>query len=153
MAVKHNDTTERDMSSTGQVPATSTPSWVNIPAFKSLPSVTGRVELVLFGWALLLYRRNYGTDVHFTCKLCDGEGLKYSAFDMRTKEMHWDAGDALSLVLQKAQAYIRANVHLVGLPDAANCTFFLNDENAPSDQTLGTSTEKCESSITWVSAS
>jgi hypothetical protein len=152
MAVKNNDaTTESDLLKE-QVPTSVTPSWVNIPAFESLHTKTDKVELVIFCWALLLYRRNYSADVHFTWKSRDREGQTYSAYDMRTEDMHWDKNDLLSVVLQKTQAFIRENLGLEDLADRKNCTFLLNDEYAPRDEPLRISADQGENSMLWVSA-
>lgn len=151
MAVQQSETTNSSVLLKEQAKTTVKPVWFDIPAFKSLPTEIDRVELVIFGWALLLFRRNYGADITFTWKLRDDKGRTCSAFDMRTKDMQWRATDPLSLVLNKMQDYMRVDCPSENLTGAESCTIFLNDEDSPNAENLGMLADKCDNSMQWVS--
>ncbi|KAK2599049.1 hypothetical protein QQS21_005516 [Conoideocrella luteorostrata] len=147
MAINHAEATENDALSNKRIESSEKHHWFPIPVFKHLKPEFSDLDVLLFSWALLLYRQNYGVGVHFTCKLRCEQNPRFEQFDVKTEDLQWDVNNSLSSALRQTQAYVRSQPFLHDSPYPDGYTVFLNDEGRP--DALAGFPEKSLREMTW----
>jgi hypothetical protein len=119
--------------------------WYGVPAFRDLRPGVSELELVIFSWTLLLYRRNHGADIHFSyASSYEGQPTGYIV-DVETEALQWDGNSSLAALLEQSQTSVKEK-----LSSAENPAFiYLNDEAAPTN--MKETTHAGQRSMTWVS--
>lgn len=95
-----------------------------------LPEGASELEVLLLGWALLLYRNSLGNHVQFSWRYAQAGTDNKTTLEVNTSKLQWSATDSVATALEAVRGYLRTNLPDAGL-SVDGYSFLLNDEFAP----------------------